>query len=100
MSYRLEKFTRAIEDLIGLGSIQERLYRAFTYNLLQLHQDDFPEEHLRQRFENLTDSLTCREAIGDEGTAWATISVMTDEECLTYAQRIFNLFLEFSERDN
>jgi len=99
MSYRCEKLRLAVFALVGTGTVQERLRNASLVNFLVLEPDDFPEQHLKQRFSDIYKGLTSVPAIADEGSMEATISRMSDEEAKEYAQRIFYLYDEVCEID-
>lgn len=94
MSYRYEKLWLAVLALVGTGSIKERLRNALIGNLLALEPDDFPEQHLKQKFNEIFRGLTSVPATANEGSVEATISKITDDEAKEYAQQIFYLYDE------
>ena len=57
-----------------------------------LHEpDDFPE-HMRHDFEEIARELTAVEPIGDEGSAAASTSVMSDIRASEIAKKIVSMY--------
>ncbi len=70
----------------GANTIQARLHSAY----LAIHTlTDFPTPELRDQFTSIAAALTCV-----EGSALATVRMLTDEEATQVAQDIFDLFID------
>jgi hypothetical protein len=74
------------------NSIQQRLAFAGEY-LLHLipFLEQIPEKQ-RAEFAAIYQELTCKEAVGDEGSINATASQLTDQEASSLAARILSLY--------
>lgn len=102
LSYTWEKFHVAVSSLAsGTGSIQERLFNAYTGSLmlLEVHEpNDLPAD-MRDDFEEITRKLTAVEPVGDEGSVWASTNAMTDMEASEIADRIVSLYDRITRLD-
>lgn len=99
MSYRWEKLFTAVDSLIGRGDMKERLLNAYVYSLIHLNERYFPEEELKKKFIEIKEELNRIPAVGDEGTAWATIKRLSEDEAVEYAHKILSLFDSVCEID-
>jgi hypothetical protein len=98
-SYSMEKFHNALDNLIGIGSVQYRLSQALfaTHSLIRhdLADDEaFPTSETFKKFVELADKLTGRPASGDEGTIQATCMALSDQEADRYSHEFLALYFE------
>ena len=93
LDYTWEKLHVAVIDLAaGTGSIQDRLYYAYSGALILLYeQDDFPEE-MREQFEAIQTELTSVKPSGNEGSIKASTDAMTDSKATEIAKKIVSLY--------
>jgi hypothetical protein len=89
--YALEKLGVAVQRLVGVGDIRERLYEAFK-SLITLQPRDLPE-HIRDEFSALRRDMTWVpvDQVG-EGQLKSTLRAMTDEEADRLAKEIYVLY--------
>ncbi|CNJ47134.1 hypothetical protein HB991_09170 [Yersinia mollaretii] len=94
MQYRYgwEKFHTAIHSLAGFGAQQERLLNAYIFSLSHINPDVDLPEYLREEFTELSTSLTRKPAQGDEGTAYATIYAMREDEIHQAIDSIISIY--------
>lgn len=86
--YPHEKFSNAVRSMaVSPKSIQERVGEAYVFNLIHLKPEDLPDE-IRYRFTEMTNKLTARTSIGDEGTVAATTRQMSTDEAIAIAQEL------------
>lgn len=86
-----ERVWKAVDALATSASpIQARLENA-GITLIPLEASEFPDEETRQKFTEIKQSLTAREAKAGEGAIAATTSQLTDAEAEEIAQAIFRL---------
>jgi hypothetical protein len=89
--YADQKFCVAADSMAtSAKGIRERIHGAFL-NFLSIRADQFEDEDLRKRFEDIYEALTKAEAEGGEGDVRATLSQATDAEC----ERIAKMIVEF-----
>ncbi len=90
-TYPNEKFSSAIDCLAtSPKSIQERICDAYIFNLIHVKPNEVPPE-IRLDFEQLSATLTSAEPKGDEGSAAATTSRMSDDEAIGIAKKILQI---------
>ena len=90
--YTWEKLYTAVHSLAtGPGTLQERLEGAFIPSLSVLDPVDFPDS-LQEEFRNLQRELNSAQPVGDEATAIATISKLSETEAMRYSERILSFY--------
>jgi hypothetical protein len=90
--YAQEKFWKAMDALIGDGSIQHRLaWAAMELTSLDGRDEELPED-VREEFKAVMRELTKERAVGDEGTIEATTRRLSPEEGVKLARRIFSIY--------
>lgn len=95
--YGWEKLSLAVRAMAeSPKSLQERLLNAYIYHVIHVHAENVPRAQ-EQALEALNRQLTSKPAVGDEGTAAATILAMSDEEARVYIGQIVVLFGEVAE---
>ena len=75
----------------GSGSLQIRVGTAFTSSLCLLNRENVTPEVLR-RVHAVRERLTCVPAKAGEGDVAATTSKMLDDEALSVAEEIVDIF--------
>jgi hypothetical protein len=103
VSYTHEKFYQAVAELIGCGTIQERLARAGQF-LLRLAIGGpggvaFTDPQLMGRFDAVWAKMTAVDAEGGHGRLNASTRDMDDETASQISSEIFSLFMEAAELD-
>jgi hypothetical protein len=98
-NYAREKFGSAVEAMASSpASIQDRLEDAYlTFHPVQVK--DLKEGEEQDLFQDIYDSLTREEAVGDEGRVKATLNKMSDEEASRIASQIVALNFRLSDDD-
>ena len=92
LSYAWEKFHTAVLTLAGSGTTKERLTNAYVFSLGHIKtSEDIPSD-LRERFENLCDTLTRNTPTGQEGKVVATVSQMDEIEILKVTEDIIGFY--------
>jgi len=102
LNYTWEKFYVAVSSLAsGTGSIQERLFNAYTGSLmlLEVHKPDELPEDMRNEFKEITRELTAVEPSGNEGSVRASTNAMTDLEASEIAEKIVSLYDRITRMD-
>jgi hypothetical protein len=92
MSYAWEKFFKAVNYLVAPGSIQERLFNAYCYELSLVKDPELPEE-IRDDFRKLRRTLT-KGPVEDEakGLVYSAVNRMSDNEADDIARSIVSMF--------
>ncbi|MBB3315091.1 hypothetical protein FHT77_000933 [Rhizobium sp. BK181] len=88
--YHREKFSSAVDCLVGLGDIRQRVEAAFV----ALATVKIPEllEDVRADYDALHKTVTAKPAqIAGEGTIRSTLRQMTDEEVADVSGRILEI---------
>lgn len=57
--YALEKFRNALDSLVGVGTLQERVGHAYMYQLMHVGAERLPEKH-RQKFREFEAALSVK----------------------------------------
>jgi hypothetical protein len=91
MSYAWEKLNGAVRNLAGIGSQRERLIRAYTYNVIQIREEQVPEGRW-ERFEKLRVQITRIDAKGGEGNIKATVESIEAHEVDEMVMEIVDLY--------
>ncbi len=92
LDYAGEKLYAAISNMaVSSEIIQKRVCDAYVWNLIHVRTDNFPPE-IAAGFAEIAAAMSTRRAVGDEGGAWASCSVLTDEEASALARKIFRLW--------
>ncbi len=98
-NYAREKFGSAVDEMASSpASIQERLNDAY----LMFHPvrvEDLKEGEEQDLFNDIYNSLTHEEAVGNEGRVKATLNKMSDEEASRIASNIVSLNYRLSDDD-
>jgi hypothetical protein len=95
--YAFGKLEQAIEDLVGVGNIKERLATA-TFALAPIFPDDFPAGHLRDEYADIRQALTWLPPEGSQqGLLESTLEAMTEEEATALAKSLFSLYTSAAE---
>ncbi len=94
-TYAIGKLGQAIEELVGVGDIKQRLEIA-SLTLAPIVPGDFPEGHLRDEYASIREALTWvpPEEESEQGLLGATIDEMTEAEAGVLAQRLLTLYLD------
>jgi len=91
-NYTWEKFYLAVTSLVsGDKNIKERVTDAYIHSLMHLREDDIPIS-MKRDFEELEQTLTSIEPIGDEGRVRATLREMGIDEAREIAIKIFSMY--------
>jgi len=93
MSYLIERFHAAVTELVGDGSIKDRLSSAYVENLDDLENTEFPSE-LREVFTDLQASLHAERPVGREACVRATVRKMSSSQATGHADTIVLLYAE------
>lgn len=93
MIHVTRRFEAAVFALVGDGPIKQRLGRAYSQHLDDMHPDDLPEP-MRQRFEVLHAAMHTAAPIGKEGSLKVTVRKMSFAEASDYAEQIVELYAE------
>ncbi|MBJ9886425.1 MULTISPECIES: hypothetical protein [Citrobacter] len=92
LSYAWEKFHIAVLTLAGTGSTKERLSNAYIFSIGHIKtSEDIPAD-LREKFENLCDTLTSVDPTGQEGKVQATIAQMDELEISKVTEDIISFY--------
>ncbi len=93
-SYAKQKFSEAVAELIGTGSLQQRL-RFALIPLLTLRRSAGTVQHLSPalelRFQKLMEKLTAKPPVS--GEAYPPLEV-SDHEAQDLAKKIFSIFIK------
>ena len=91
--YALEKLADALYALAtGSGRVQERLGDAAIF-LIRVRPEDISDENLRRIFIGVMDDLSYAQAQGGRRIL-TTLKTMGDEDAMTIARRILELYHE------
>jgi hypothetical protein len=93
MSQLTERFADAVRTLVCDGAVKVRLIRAFTDQLKDLDQSDFPAG-LRRKFAELYAALTRVDPVGNDDRVRASVQKMSAVEAGHYANAIVQLYAE------
>lgn len=89
--YGWEKFYCAILTLASSGSLPQRIIDAYTFSIINLKKEDIPEP-LQEKFEELTEMLTRKSPIRDEGSVSATVNSLDELELKEAAELMVSLY--------
>ena len=93
MSYLTERFQAAVTELVGDGSIKDRLSSAYVENLDDLENTEFPTD-LREAFTDLQAALHAERPVGREACVRATVRKMSSSQAREHASTIVLLYAE------
>lgn len=97
IDYVAEKLSSAMHYAIGSSaSVQERLAGAMQL-VCHLDSDDFGDDDLWKRFQELLKETTKHAAKGNEGTIVATTSRMSDDEAGRWLRKSLDLYSDVCE---
>jgi hypothetical protein len=88
-----KRFEAAVLALVGDGPIKQRLGRAYSRHLDDLHPGDLPDS-MRDRYERLHAAMHKVPPIGKEGSIKVTVQKMSFAEASGYAENIVELYAE------
>ena len=92
MSYGWEKLHLAVHSLAGLGSMDERLANAVSYNLIHITpENDLPEE-IQEDFREFMSHITSVPQVGDEGSIRATINTFDEAQMTMAVEKIISFY--------
>ena len=94
--YALEKLLNAVLAMATTDMpLRDRLEVAMI-EMLPLRGDDFPDEELRRRFQGIREDLAIEETkLPGQGRIFrATLRILTEEDAVAIARRIFDLFTD------
>lgn len=93
MLHLTKRFEAAVRELVGDGPIKHRLGLAYGRHLEDLVIPDLPEP-LRERFEDLHNSLHQAVPIGRDDSLRATVRKLSFAEAAAHAATILELYTE------
>jgi hypothetical protein len=93
MIHLAKRFEAAVFALVGDGPIKQRLGRAYSRHLDDLHPDDLPDS-VRERYQSLHVAMHRAAPIGKEGSLKVSIQKMSFAEASDHARRIVELYAE------
>jgi hypothetical protein len=88
-----KRFEAAVHALVGDGPVKQRLGRAYSRHLDDLHPGDLPDS-MRERYERLHVAMHRSPPIGKEGSIKVTVQKMSFTEASNYAEKIVELYAE------
>lgn len=92
MSYTWEKLYSAVSSMVtSEKTLRERLIDAYSYNINQLNESDFPDD-LKETYRLLDKSITAVEAISNEGTIADSVNAMSESEVIEAINTILSLY--------
>jgi hypothetical protein len=90
-----ERLRVAVESLVGVGDIRDRLFGAFlTIGVFKV--EELPDD-IQNDYRQTMEDLSWLPAEGDEGKVRATLNEMSDDEATALAERIFRMFVRGAE---
>ncbi|HEY6292255.1 MAG TPA: hypothetical protein VI455_11960 [Terriglobia bacterium] len=98
-NYAQEKFWKAMNTLVGDGSIQRRLAWAAVELSLLDGRDEELAENIRDEFKAVLRELTKESPVGNEGTIEATTSRLKSEDVVKVASRILSTYKKLHGRN-
>ena len=96
--YGLEQLTSAVFTIADSHeTLQQRLISACVYDILNINPErDLPQE-MREKFTTLCQLLNCQPAMEGQGSIFATISAMNDDEARRHIETIGQMYRELAE---
>ncbi|MEO8464608.1 MAG: hypothetical protein ABI640_04650 [Gammaproteobacteria bacterium] len=93
MSPLAQRFAEAVRTLIGDGPVKVRLAQAYTANLADLADTEFPAA-LRRDYADLQAALSRVAPVGSESRVRASVQKMSPDEAGIHAATIVKLYVE------
>ena len=96
-NYTAEKLFKATNALVaGDGSLAERMKTAaIDGRTFPVPNEGSVPDELRDRVQALHDAITAVEPKGEEGSIYATIDAMDEQELAELATKVFEVTLDF-----
>jgi hypothetical protein len=88
-----ERFAKAVEALIGDGSVKQRLVSAYSVHLADVSEGDLPPG-LRRDFGDLQAAINRVAPVGKETRVLASVQKMSAREATGHAATIVKLYVE------
>jgi hypothetical protein len=88
-----ERFTKAVETLIGEGSVKQRLVSAYSLHLKDVTEADLPPAS-RREFAELQAAINRVAPVGKETRALASVQKMSTREATGHAATIVKLYVD------
>lgn len=99
MNYAREKLHSAVIGMaVSAQSIQRRVCDAYIYNLIHIRPDGLPADFVAALAE-ITAAMSTRQAVGDEGGAWASCSQLSDDAASDLARKLIDLWERVDSKD-
>ena len=93
MSQYAERFAKAVETLIGEGSVKQRLVSAYSQHLKDVTEIDLPPG-LRRDFIDLQAAINRVAPFGKETRVLASVQKMSTSEATGHAATIVKLYVD------
>ena len=88
-----ERFAKAVETLIGEGSVKQRLVSAYSVHLAEVSEADLPPA-LRRDFADLQTAINRVAPVGKETRVLASVQKMSTREATGHAATIVKLYVD------
>lgn len=98
MSQIVNRFESAVQALVGDGPVKQRLNRAYSEYLQDLHQVDLPVSG-NSEFSKLHSALHSVEPVGKSDEVSASVRKMSARDASRHARTIVRLYAELLEME-